>query len=264
MTARRSTRWPGSRSAVVPHGGGADGGRSVGDQAELADRNGAAAEHLAAGRPDRAVIALERLLDDCRRLLGGEHPATLVVEGNLAVAFVMGGRDEAGVHLMIDNLHRRERVFGDEHARTLAARDAVATTHRLAGRLSEALWLYSRVAPQRNRVLGPSHPDTLTTRLGLGLTFAAAGDTAMARDVVMAALQDCDRSGVEHAEMLRSCLADLHRADTARSPATGTADVPRQRRASAAVVDGGVTRPRGRVGPSTIDIGSRAGRGDAP
>jgi Tetratricopeptide repeat len=215
MRSRQSASRTGVRPAAVhvvdPVAGSATSHAGAGGLAELAGRNGVAAEHLADGRPHSAVIVLEALLNDCRLLLGEEHPETLVVEGNLAVAYVMFGQEEAGAQLMLANLVARERVFGDEHALTLTARDAVATTHRLAGRLPEALWLYSRVASQRNRVLGPSHPDTLTTRLGLGLTFAEAGDTAVARDLVTAALQDCDQACAEHAAMLGSCLADLRR-----------------------------------------------------
>lgn len=230
MSSRRSARWPGTR----PVDGTGDA-----DPADLAHRNTVAAGYLADGRSDRAVRALESLLDDCRVLLGEEDPETLVVEGNLAVALVMCGREDTGAPLMSENLARRERVFGDEHPLTLTARDAVATTHRLAGRLPEALWLYSRVAPQRNRVLGPSHPHTLTTRLGLGLTFAAAGDTEMALDVVTAALQDCDEVVVEQAELLRTCLAELQ-----------GAALPRQRAGSPP-----------RLARAVIDVGSVADRG---
>lgn len=242
MMARRSTRWTGTRSADTPHAetGAVDGPGSPTAHpglAELADRNAAAVGQLAAGRLQPAVIALEALLKDCRWLLGDEHPETLIVGGNLAVAYLKSGQQEAGAQLMRANLVDRERVFGDEHPLTLTARDALATTHRLAGRLPEAMWLYSRVAQQRNRVLGPSHPDTLTTRLGLGLTFDEAGDTAVALDVVTAALQDCERAGVEgpHSAILRSCLSDMRRAaagPVAEPPAGGTT-VPQPRRGSA-------------------------------
>jgi hypothetical protein len=235
MMARRSTRWTGARSTDLRHvqfgegdgGGSPTGHLGVGEVSDLAGRNVVAAEHLAGGRLRTAVSALESLLNDCRRRLGAEHPETLVVEGNLAVAYVMIGQHEAGAQLMLANLGGRERVFGDEHPLTLTARDALATTYRLAGRLSEAMWLYSRVAPQRNRVLGPSHPDTLTTRLGLGLTLAEAGDTAMALDVVTAALQDCEQVGVadEHAAILRSCLSDLRREGAANAPEADSTEV---------------------------------------
>jgi len=237
-----------------------------GDVAALAFRNAAAAEQLTDGQVQRAVVALVSLLNDCRALLGEDHPETLVVEGNLAVAYVMAGQEEDGAHLMLANLAGRERVFGDEHTATLTARDALATTHRLAGRLSEALWLYSRVAPQRNRVLGPSHPDTLTTRLGLGLTFAEAGDTAMALDVVTAAVHDCDQAGIggQHAEMLRSCLTDLRRAGTVPDPAAvpGPAAVPRRRSGLAAATVRAPAAPQlDRDERQPIDIGSGTERG---
>ena len=245
MRTRRSV--PGTGSTSVDRGSG---------DAGLAGRHADAVGHLADGRAPRAATVFEAVLADCRELLGADHPETLVVEGNLAVARVVAGQEEAGARLMTANLAARERVFGDEHALTLTARDAVATTHRLAGRLTEALWLYSRVAPQRNRVLGPSHPDTLTTRLGLGLTFAETGDTAMAVDVVTAALQDCGPTGIEneHATLLRDCLSDLRGHEV---PAVAEVPVPRPRRAPAVV--------RGRARERTaIDIGSGADRGGGP
>jgi hypothetical protein len=240
-----SRPWPG-RGGTRPTGDSGDDSAAAStpdrrgdDLSGLADRNDAATDYLADGRPHDAVTALEPLLADCRRLLGAEHPDTLVVEGNLAVAHVLTGDEETGTQLMLANLLGRERVFGGEHVATLTARDAVAATHRLAGRVSDALWRYSQVAQQRNRVLGPTHPDTLTTRMGLGLTFAAAGDTAMALDVVTAALQDCDRAGAgsAHAEVLRSCLADLQRAGTT-APGARVPAVPAQR---------GAPAPAGRV-----------------
>lgn len=228
--ARLSARWTGARFAGRPHGqfGKDDSGKpdtSHRDTVELGDRNLVAVEHLTKGRSRTAMSALELLVDECRRRLGDGHPETLVVEGNLAVAYVMAGEVEAGERLMLANLGSRERVFGDDHRLTLTARDALATAYRLAGRLSEAMRLYSVVAPQRNRVLGRAHPDTLTTRLGLGLTLAEAGETAVALDVVTAALQDCERAGVagEHAAILRSCLAELHSAGVADEPETDAA-----------------------------------------
>jgi hypothetical protein len=186
------------------------------DTAELSRRNDVAAGHLADGRLHVATTELESLLADCRACLGPEHPETVVVEGNLAVARVMVGQHDAGTQLMLANVARRERVFGDENPHTLTARDALATAYRLAGRLAEALWLYSRVAPQRNQVLGPSHPHTLNTRLGLGLTLAEVGDTTMALDVLVAAVQDCEEAGVQGAPAaaLRAGLSDLQPART--------------------------------------------------
>lgn len=253
----RPTRRTQARSVNGRHGevGRGDDERSPNDQspapnmAELAARNDVAARHLADGRLHVATTELESLLEDCRRCCGAEHPETIVVEGNLAVACVMIGRQEFGEQLMLANVARRARVFGDEHPLTLTARDALATTYRLAGRLAEALWLYSRVAPQRNQALGPSHPDTLTTRLGLGLTLDEVGDTAMALDILAAAVADCEVAGVEQqpAAVLRSCLSDLHRA---RATATATVkDSSQAVTASDRSAGLGPIVPRQRTGP---------------
>lgn len=275
-----STKWTGARSAGAPrvrpggHGGGSPARHPEADVAELAPRNVAALEYLAGGRLRMAVPALESLLNDCRRRLGEGHPETLVVEGNLAVTYVMIGQDEDGARLMLANLGGRERVFGNDHPLTLTARDALATTYRLAGRLSEAMRLYSQVAPQRNRVLGPSHPDTLMTRLGLGLTLADAGNTALACDVVAAALRDCEKVGVagEHAAVLRLCLSQLLRSGSADEPETGPAadgaadrtvdgmSVPQPRSTSTPGPDEPLPLQRDREQPLPVGIGPGRGR----
>lgn len=277
---RLSTARTGTRPSAEHVIGSDDGNRRSGDLAELAARNADAARQLTDGQPHHAVTALTSLLHDCRATLGAEHPETLVVEGNLAAAYVMAGQERDGTPLMLANLARRERVFGDEHPATLTARDALATTHRLAGRLSEALSLYSRTAPQRNRVLGPSHLDTLTTRLGLGLTFADAGDPDMALDVITAAVQDCDRAdaGNHHAQLLRSCQTDLLRAtspdgttegaaedtgeENADDTAHGSAAVPRQR--SSGTAAGPAARVAALEGRRPIVTGSGAEPGGGP
>ena len=64
----------------------------------------------------------EDALARCRASLGGDHPATLIVAGNLGVAQVAAGQRRKGLKLVIDNLADRVRVFGDDHPDTLTAR----------------------------------------------------------------------------------------------------------------------------------------------
>lgn len=52
----------------------------------LITRNNLAAAYHSAGRFDEAIDAWEKLLPDCRRVLGPEHPLTKLVEKNLEVA----------------------------------------------------------------------------------------------------------------------------------------------------------------------------------
>ena len=52
----------------------------------LITRNNLASAYYSAGHFDEAIDALEKLLPDCQRVLGREHPLTKQVEKNLEVA----------------------------------------------------------------------------------------------------------------------------------------------------------------------------------
>jgi Tetratricopeptide repeat len=67
---------------------------------ESAARNSAAAELFEAGRHDEAVPLFEQALASCRSTLGGDHPDTLIVAGNLAVAYVAAGNRRKGIKLI--------------------------------------------------------------------------------------------------------------------------------------------------------------------
>jgi len=67
---------------------------------ESAARNSAAAELFEAGRHDEAVPLFEQALASCRSTLGGDHPETLIVAGNLAVAYVAAGNRRKGIKLI--------------------------------------------------------------------------------------------------------------------------------------------------------------------
>ena len=100
---------------------------------ESAARNNAAAELFETGQHDEAVPLFEQALASCRSTLGGDHPDTLIVAGNLAVAYVAAGNRRKGIKLIAGNLAARVRVFGDEHPETLTARNALAVAHRING-----------------------------------------------------------------------------------------------------------------------------------
>ena len=52
----------------------------------LITRNNLAVAYRSAGRLTEAIDEWEKLLPDCRRLLGAEHPLTKLVEKNLEAA----------------------------------------------------------------------------------------------------------------------------------------------------------------------------------
>ena len=62
--------------------------------------NAVAAAYWRAGRFDDARELLERVLTDCRAVLGPRDPDTLVVEGNLAVTHICLEHVEQGLDLL--------------------------------------------------------------------------------------------------------------------------------------------------------------------
>ncbi len=82
---------------------------------EAAARNATAAELFEAGRYDEAVPLFEQALASCHSILGGEHPDTLTVTGNLGVAHVAAGHRRKGHKLITNNLVDRVHVLGDTH-----------------------------------------------------------------------------------------------------------------------------------------------------
>ena len=165
--------------------------------------------------PERAILIGERLVADQERLLGADHPDTLMSRNNLALAYSAAGRTGEATALHEQVLAARERVLGPEHPDTLGSRDNLALAYRAAGRTSEAIALNERALAARERVLGPEHPDTLGSRDNLALAYRAAGRTDEAIALHEQALAAYERVlGPEHPDtlMARGNLAIAYRA----------------------------------------------------
>lgn len=167
---------------------------------ESAIRNTAASELFEAGRYEEAIPLFEQALATCRVTLGGEHPDTLMVAGNLGVAQVAAGQRRKGLKVITNNLASRVRVLGEDHPDTLTARNALAMAHRVAGDADTAITLAKQVVVQRSRTLGPTHVDTLNSRMGLSLALAAAGNVIAAHRMLASTINDAEETlGPDHA-----------------------------------------------------------------
>lgn len=191
------------------------------DVSALAARNADGVSYFAAGRVSEAVPRFEDAYEGCIGTLGGDHPHTLTVAGNLAAALVAAG-ERRGLDMMITNLADRVRMFGADDPRTLAAADALASAYRLAGVADEAVELSTRVTADRRRILGPTHTDTLVSRMGMALARAAAGDVMAALTLLEVTLHDSEQahgSRNPHTIAMRAnaagCLAALGRGSEA-------------------------------------------------
>ena len=84
------------------------------------------------GQPGRATGYFQRVLADCERALGADHPDTLTSRNNLADAYQAAGL--AAIPLYERTLADPERVLGADHPDTLTSRNNLAApTGRRAG-----------------------------------------------------------------------------------------------------------------------------------
>lgn len=95
------------------------------------------------------------------RLLGEDHPDTLIVRGQrVSVLGLLGDYDTA--EKMAEATYRSSRrVRGEDHLETMRAGDALAQIYWFRGRIAESFVLNRKIYQQRKRVLGEEHPDAL-------------------------------------------------------------------------------------------------------
>jgi len=144
--------------------------------ADLASYLGFSGGYVAAREFSQAMLA-ERA-----RVLGPEHPGTLIIRAHLArwtgeAGDAAGARDQLAALLPL-----YERVLGPEHPQTLADRDHLARWTGVAGDAAGARDQYAALLPISERVSCAEHPDTLTARRTPASWTGPAGDPAGARE----------------------------------------------------------------------------------
>jgi len=96
--------------------------------------NAVAASFLATEPSLRDVSFGERILLDCDRVLGFEHPETVAVATGLAAAHQAAGRPEKADTLYSAALAVRRNTLGDDHPDTLSLIAALAEIHQTGAR----------------------------------------------------------------------------------------------------------------------------------
>ncbi|MEU4428915.1 tetratricopeptide repeat protein [Actinoplanes sp. NPDC024001] len=145
------------------------------------------------GLPSQAAAGFEEVLAAALRLLGPDHPDTLVARHEAArwhgVAGDPGRALAAFQRLLTDLL----RVSGPEHPNTLSARHEIAVWRAESGDLKRALAELRSVLDDRIRLLGPDDATTLITRSNIARTLGRAGHPAAARAQFQELLTDMNR-----------------------------------------------------------------------
>jgi hypothetical protein len=133
------------------------------------------------------------------RVLGAEHPDTLMSAGNLASSLSDQGK-HAGAERIQREVHGvLKRVLGAEHPHTLASAKSLASSLSHQGKHAEAERIQREVHEVQKRVLGAEHPDTLMSAGNLAMALANQGKHA-----------DAERIQREVHEVLKRVLGAEH------------------------------------------------------
>ncbi|MFI5844969.1 Kinesin light chain 2 [Catenuloplanes sp. NPDC051500] len=119
------------------------------------------------GEPAAAASAASHLAADTARLLGPDHPRTLLARGNAARWRGESGDAAGAVTAYELLLGESARVFGAHHPNTWTCRSNLAYARGLAGDVAGAVAAFAGLLADCEALLGPDHPGTASARANL-------------------------------------------------------------------------------------------------
>lgn len=114
------------------------------------------------------------------KVLGGEHPDTLMSAHAIASALSRLGRQLEASEWHCKTLAARRKALGPEHIETLESLHGLASSYSRAGRRAEAAELFEETLRIRKGVLGTHHQDTLWSMSGLASVYDRQGKSEKA------------------------------------------------------------------------------------
>ena len=137
-------------------------------------------------------------------VLGADHPGTLTVLNNLAVAYYSAGRFGEAIELF-EQVLAGQRVLGADHLDMLNTLNNLAGVYKSVGRFGEAIELFEQVLDERERVLGADHLDMLNTRDSLAVAYKSVGRFGEAIELFEQVLDERERVlGADHPDTLNT------------------------------------------------------------
>jgi hypothetical protein len=117
----------------------------------------------------------EEILAVRQRVLGSDHPISLITRSNIGKTHLVAGRIDQAITVFEKVLAEEYRILGPEHPETLFTRHNLTMAHILFGHLDHVHAMADLVATMR-RVLGHNHPETMIARRNtVRILRAAAG-----------------------------------------------------------------------------------------
>jgi tetratricopeptide (TPR) repeat protein len=136
------------------------------------------------GKYTEAEALFRETLDAMRRVLGPDHPRTLLVLADVAQMYQRQGRYARAEAYASQALDGRKRVFGANHASTIASEADLALADASQGKFAESEAL-ARDALQFFRAKQPDDWQTFFAQSVLGASVAGLGRYAEAEPLLL-------------------------------------------------------------------------------
>ena len=158
-----------------------------------------------AGRYEDAERLYASSTEVQERLLGADHPETLVSKMGLAAVYRGQGRLDESSSLQAYVFHTMNHVLGEYHPYTLMSMNNLANVYWDTGRMSEAEDLLSRLVSVLEITKGDADSGTLNARNNLAGIYSDQGRLAEAEALFAQVLEMRERTlGADHPHTLTS------------------------------------------------------------
>lgn len=156
-----------------------------------------------------------RALEMREKVLGKEHPATLVSLSNLALVLQNQGKYKQAEEMNRRALEGYEKVFGKEHPGTVTSLSNLAMVLQNQGKYNQAEEMNRRALEGYEKIFGKEHPDTFKSLNNLSSVLQNQGKYNQAEEMNRRILEGYEKVfGKEHPDMFTSLsnLASILRA----------------------------------------------------
>jgi tetratricopeptide (TPR) repeat protein len=152
-----------------------------------------------------AEKTVKKAISARERVLGKEHPDTLLSVSILALVLRHQGKYEAAEEMTRRALEGSEKALGKEHPHTLTYVSNLALVLQNQGKYEAAEEMNRRALEGSEKVLGKEYPDTLTSVSNLALVLQYQGKYEAAEEMTRGALEGSEKAlGKEHPHTLTS------------------------------------------------------------
>jgi hypothetical protein len=149
------------------------------------------------GKYAAAEPLLTRVMEVRRRVLGQQHPDTLISMNNLGLLYTLQSTFARAEPLLVETLELRRRILGQEHPDTLISMNNLGLLYTYEHKDENAEPIYLEALELERHVLAPEHPRRLAGMNELGALYLRTRKYALAEGLLREALDSHNNSGTD-------------------------------------------------------------------